>query len=131
MGTTIILVILGITVVSLLVLFFRRIVIQKRGGKGTKLLKSFFLDYGEVKWKVNYKVEYDNSEETLIETVPYCKNCKLKYHCDLNEMKQSIQLKCLCCRDIKINYPLSDNYRNVQNIAEAEIRKIRKYILSK
>ena len=94
--------------------------------KETILSKTFFVDHGTVNWKVTYTKYADLSENSKIDMIPYCKNCKIKFRHRSNKLKAIVHLKCSSCASIKNNYPLSANYHTVLRIAEEELIKLRK-----
>jgi hypothetical protein len=90
-----------------------------------KFMKTYFLDYGGLKWKVSYMLNFDDSEEKKIELIPYCRKCKRQY-----EQKQSINnelasFHCPVCKENKKGYPLMTNYRAVVNLVETQVNEMR------
>ena len=116
-------------VILIAVMVIRMLTPRKQYTPDAKLLKSFFLDHGEVSWLVKYKVNEDNKESIEIETLPFCKKCKAQYEYASRESEELRSLKCPSCDNIKRGYPLSTNYHSVQTFAEVKLKEFRKGLL--
>ena len=95
-----------------------------------KILKTSFLEYGEVKWLIRYQINSDDSEDIAIETLPYCKECSTQYRASFQEKGVLKNLHCPSCGNIKRGYPLSSHYHTICNLAEPKIKELKKHLKS-
>ena len=124
------LMVLSVTGVYLLIKYRRIFFTQQLDNhkEAIKISKTFLIEHGEARWQVTYQVKENDTEQTTIETIPYCKNCNAPYRLTSHGKKALADLKCFLCGDIKIGYPLSENYRTVQYLAELKVKELKKHL---